>query len=92
MESTLVITQQYRSAELSNLMEAFRWMINESIRIGIERNLSSLKSLNGNLYHYLSDNMRFLKLYVARAIVVAKSKLRDFRKARKKNPDVRIPY
>ncbi|MGQ0772422.1 MAG: RNA-guided endonuclease InsQ/TnpB family protein [Nitrososphaerota archaeon] len=73
-------------------MEEFRWMINESIRVGIERNLSSLKSLNGNLYHYLSDNMKFLKLYVARAIVVAKSKLRGFRKARKKNPDVRIPY
>jgi putative transposase len=66
-------------------------MVNESIRIGMEQNLSSLKSLNLNLYHYLSDNTEFLKLYVARAIVLAKSKLRDFRKERKKNPHVSIP-
>jgi putative transposase len=67
-------------------------MINESIRIGIERNLSSLKSLNGNLYHYLSDSTKFLKLYVARAILIAKSKLRDFKKIRKKNPYAKIPH
>ena len=66
-------------------------MVNESIRIGMEQNISSLKSLNLNLYHYLSDSSEFLRLYVARAIILAKSKLRDFRKARKKNPDVRIP-
>lgn len=92
METTLVITQQHASAELSNLMEEFRWMINESIRIGVECNLSSLKSLNGNLYHYLSDNTKFLKLYVARAILIAKSKLRDFRRLRKNNPHAKIPY
>jgi putative transposase len=66
-------------------------MVNESIRIGIEQNLSSLKSLNLNLYHYLSDSTEFLKLYVARAIILAKSKLKDFRKARKKNPNAKIP-
>ncbi|MGQ0772513.1 MAG: RNA-guided endonuclease InsQ/TnpB family protein [Nitrososphaerota archaeon] len=66
-------------------------MINESIRIGIGRNLSSLKSLNGNLYHYLSDNTEFLKLYVARAILIAKSKMRDFKRLRKKNPHAKIP-
>lgn len=66
-------------------------MVNESIRIGIEQNISSLKSLNLNLYHYLSDSTEFLKLYVARAIVLAKSKLRDYRKERKKNPDIKIP-
>jgi len=66
-------------------------MVNESIRIGIEQNLSSLKSLNLNLYHYLSDSTEFLKLYVARAIILAKSKLKDFRKARKKNPNIKIP-
>jgi len=66
-------------------------MVNESIRIGVEQNLSSLKSLNLNLYHYLSDSTEFLKLYVSRAIVVAKSNLRDFRRTRKKNPHTKIP-
>ena len=67
-------------------------MVNESIRIGIERNLTSQRSFNSNMYHYLSNNTEFLKMYVCRAMLVAKSKLRDFRKARKKNPDCKIPY
>ena len=66
-------------------------MVNESIRIGLERNLTSQRSFNSNVYHYLSDNTKFLKMYVSRAILVAKSKLRDFRKARKKNSDTMIP-
>ncbi|MEW6044714.1 MAG: transposase [Thermoproteota archaeon] len=45
-----------------------------------------------NLYRYLADNTEFLKLYIARATVVAKSRLRDFRSARKKNPRAKIPY
>ncbi|MFY9301452.1 MAG: transposase [Candidatus Nitrosotenuis sp.] len=77
---------------LSELMEEFRWMINESIRIGIQRNLTSKKSFTDNLYHYLADNTEFLKLYVARAILTAKSKLHYFRKTRKNNPKAKIPY
>lgn len=60
--------------------------------MGIAQNLSSLKSFNANVYHYLSDNTKFLKLYVSRVIVVAKSKLRYFRKTRKHNPNAKIPY
>ncbi len=73
-------------------MEEFRWMINESIRIGLERNLTSRKALTDNLYHYLADNTEFLKLYVARVTLIAKSKLSDFRKARKNNSQAKIPY
>jgi putative transposase len=73
-------------------MEEFRWMINESIRIGMEQNLTSQKAFNSNVYHYLSDNTEFLKMYVARAIRVAKSKLNDFRKTRKKKLNAKIPY
>ncbi len=67
-------------------------MVNESIRIGLERNLTSQRSFNSNVYHYLSDNTEFLKMYVARAIRVAKSKLHNFRKARKKNSNTMAPY
>ncbi len=73
-------------------MEEFRWMINESIRIGLERNLTSQNSFNSNMYHYLSDSTKFLKMYVSRAIMVSKSKLRDFRRTRKMNPQAKIPY
>jgi len=31
-------------------------------------------------------------MYVARAIPVAESKINDFRKTRKKNPNAKIPY
>lgn len=67
-------------------------MINEAIRIGMEKNLTSQKAFNSNVYHYLSDNTEFLKMYVARAIQVAKSKINDFRKTRKKNPNAKIPH
>jgi len=73
-------------------MEEFRWMINESIRVGIQRNLTSQKSFTDNLYHHLANNTEFLKLYAARATIIAKSRLRDFRKARKKNSKTKIPY
>lgn len=73
-------------------MEEFRWMINEAIRIGIERNLTSQKSFNSNVYHYLSDNTEFLKLYVARAIQIARSKIKYLRKTRRKNPNAKIPH
>jgi putative transposase len=65
-------------------------MVNESIRIGLERNLTSQWSFN--VYHYLSDNTKFLKTYVARATQVAKSKLHDFRKTRKKNQNAITPH
>ncbi|TBR24863.1 MAG: transposase [Candidatus Nitrosotenuis sp.] len=73
-------------------MKEFGWMINEAIRIGIEQNLTSQKTFNSNVYHYLSDNTEFLKMYVSRAIIVAKSKINDFRKIRKKNPSAIIPH
>lgn len=63
-------------------------MINESIRIGIEQNITSQRSFNANVYHFISEKTEFRKRYIARAILVAKSKLRDFRKARKKNPNI----
>ncbi|HET8720304.1 MAG TPA: hypothetical protein VFM64_04850, partial [Candidatus Nitrosotenuis sp.] len=67
-------------------------MVNESIRIGMEKHLTSQRSFNSNVYHYLSDNTEFLKMYVCRAMLVAKSKLGDFRKARKKNPESKLPH
>jgi putative transposase len=72
-------------------MEEFRWMVRESLRIGLMHDLRSQKSFNNNVYHYLSDNTDFLKMYVARAIRVAKSMLKYFRKARKKNPNTKPP-
>ncbi|WKT57535.1 transposase [Candidatus Nitrosotenuis chungbukensis] len=73
-------------------MEEFRWMINEAIRIGIERNITSQQAFNSNVYHYLSDNTEFLKLYVARAMQIARSKINHLRKTRRKNPNAKIPH
>jgi len=67
-------------------------MVNESIRIGIERNLTSLQSFNSALYHYFSGSTEFLKYYIARVIQIAKSKLSNFRNAKKRNPEAKIPH
>ncbi len=72
-------------------MEEFRWMVRESLRIGLKYDLSSQKSFNDNVYPYLSANTDFLKMYVARAMRVSKSMLERFRKARKKNPNAKPP-
>ena len=66
-------------------------MVQESIRIGMSLNLRSQRSFNSNVYHYLSENTDFLKLYVCRATMVAKSKLKYYRKMVKKKPNFLPP-
>ena len=66
-------------------------MVNESIRIGMERRLTSQSSFNYNVHHCLSDNMEFLKMYVRMSMLLAKSKVGDFWKLRKKNSDSKTP-
>jgi putative transposase len=92
LETILVVKQSHNSTELVDLMEEFRWMINESIRIGIKYNASSLKTLNSILYHHLTNHTKYLRLYVARSILIARTRLRDFRKRRKNNPRINAPY
>jgi putative transposase len=66
-------------------------MLNNCVRIGLAENVSSLKSLSTKAYNQLAayDVMSYYKLC---AISKATGILRNYRKARKKNPETKEPY
>jgi putative transposase len=66
-------------------------MLNDCIRIGLAENVTSLKSLSLKAYRQLSgyDVASYYKLC---AISAATGILRNYRKAKRKNPCVREPY
>jgi putative transposase len=77
--------------EISWLLEQFRQILNDCIRIGLAENATSLKSLSLKAYRQLSryDVVSYYKLC---AISAATGILRNYRKAKRKNPYVKEPY
>jgi putative transposase len=73
------------------MLEQFRQMLNDCVRIGLAENVSSLKSLSTKAYNQLAtyDAMSYYKLC---AISKATGILRNYRKARRKNPKIKDPY
>ena len=73
------------------LLEQFRHMLNDCIRIGLAENVTSLKSLSLKAYRKLSryDVVSYYKLC---AISAATGILRNYRKAKRKNPCAKEPY
>src|SRR5207249_5519811 len=78
------------SLELLWILDEFRRMVNVCIAVGIEENVSSLKTLSSKSYHRLSSDM--LGYYRLGAISKATVILHNHRKAKKKNRRTRIPY
>jgi len=78
------------STELLQLLDEFRRMVNVCITVGIEENVSSLKTLSLKAYHRLSHDM--LSYYRLCATSTATGILRNYRKAKKKNPRTKLPY
>jgi putative transposase len=76
---------------MSWLLEQFRGMLNDCIRIGLAENVTSLKALSLKAYKQLSryDVASYYKLC---AISAATGILRNYRKAKRKNPYVKEPY
>ena len=77
--------------ELLGLLEQFRQMVNDSIRIGLAENVTSLKSLSLKAYSQLQqyDAMSYYKLC---AISKAAGILKNYRKANGKRRPVKQPY
>jgi len=86
-----MVRQKHQTpANLLWLLDEFRCMVNVCIAIGIEENVSSLKTLSLRSYHRLSrDNLSYYRLC---AISAATGILRNYRKAKRKNPRTRVPY
>jgi len=86
-----MVRQKHQTpANLLWLLDEFRCMVNVCIAIGIEENVSSLKTLSLRSYHRLSrDNLSYYRLC---AISAATGILRNYRKAKRKNPRIRVPY
>lgn len=73
------------------MLEQFRRMMNDCVRIGLAENVTSLKSLSTKTYHQLVtyDAMSYYKLCASSR---ATGILRNYRKARRKNPEIKEPY
>ncbi len=77
--------------ELLSLLDEFRRMVNECIRIGLAENVTSMKALSKKAYHELAghDAPTYYRLT---AVSKAASILRNYRHALRKQPKVRKPY
>lgn len=77
--------------KLLHLLDEFRLMVNYCIKIGLTENVTSLKALSLKAYRQLSeyDSMSYYKVC---AISAAAGILRNYRKAKHKNPSTKQPY
>ncbi|MFI5416823.1 MAG: RNA-guided endonuclease InsQ/TnpB family protein [Nitrososphaerales archaeon] len=78
-----------KKIELQPVFDNFRANANEAIRIGIEKNLTSKYNLHYELYYKFRSE--FHSRYVYGALECAASKLKLFRKRKKKDNNVKIP-
>ena len=92
MRALKAVQQHYTPGpEILQMLDQFRQMLNECVRIGLTENVTSLKSLSTKAYNQLAtyDVMSYYKLC---AISKATGILRNYRKARRKNPKTKQPY
>ena len=86
------VRQNYRpTEEILSLLEDFRSMVNDCLRIGLRENLTSMKSLSMKAYHQLSA-YDLPTCYRLTAISRASGILRNYRKElEKRNRSARVP-
>jgi putative transposase len=86
------VWQHYHpSEEMLWLLEQFRRMLNDCIRIGLTENVTSLKSLSLKAYKQLSS-YEVLSCYKLCAISKAIGILKNYRKAKRKGKQVKEPH
>jgi len=86
------VVQDYTpSDEVLVILEDFRMMVNDCIRIGVRENLTSMKSLSLKAYHQLSQ-YEVAAYYRLTAISKAAGILRNYRKSLRKNSASKAPY
>jgi putative transposase len=91
MRAYKIVWQKYQpSSDVLDLLEQYRRMVNEAIRVGFERNISSRFRLCYAVYKELHNG--FHTWYILSAIEKASTILRNYRKAKRKNPETKKPY
>jgi putative transposase len=73
-----------------NLLEVFRDMVNYCIHAGLEKNVSSRFSLQNIVYHELG-NFGLHSWYSLSAVEVATAILKNYRKAKRRRQNARVP-
>jgi putative transposase len=92
MRAVKTVQQYYKPGpEILQMLEQFRQILNECVRIGVSENVTSLRSLSTKAYHQLAtyDLMSYYKLC---AISRAAGILKNYHKAVRKNPKTKEPY
>ena len=92
MRAVKAVQQHYTPGpQILQMLEQFRQMLNDCVRIGLAENVTSLKALSTKAYNQLAtyDVMSYYKLC---AISKATGILGNYRKARRKNPETKEPY
>jgi putative transposase len=83
--ATKAVRQRYHaSPDLLRLLDEFRRMVNVCVMMGIEQNISSLKTLASRTYPSLSRDI--LSYYRLGAISTATGIIHNYRKAKNKSP------
>ncbi|KPV65154.1 MAG: hypothetical protein AOA65_0412 [Candidatus Bathyarchaeota archaeon BA1] len=77
--------------EVLRLLKLFRDMVNHCVRVGLEKNITSRFRLSNEVYHGLTK-YRLHTWYCLSAIEVATAILKNYRKAERKNQNIKRPY
>ena len=93
MQAVKAVRQNYHpTEEVLSLLEDFRCMVNDCVRIGLRENLTSMKSLSMKAYHQLSA-YDVPTCYRLTSISRAAGILRNYRRELKKmGQSARVPY
>jgi putative transposase len=92
MRAVKAVQQYYTpKPEILWMLEQFRQILNECVRIGLSENVTSLNSLSTKAYHQLAT-YPVMSYYKLCAISKATGILRNYRKAKGKNPKTKEPY
>ena len=79
------------SQGILDLMSKFRNMVNDCIRIGLQNDVTSLKTLSAKSYHYL-DRYDIISYYKLHAISRASGILQNRKKSIKRGFKTKTPY
>src|SRR5712691_13540127 len=93
LQAVKAVRQNYRpTEEILYLLQDFRCMVNDCVRIGLKENLTSMESLSMKAYHQLSAYV-VPTCYRLTAISRAAGILRNYRKElKKRGRSARVPH